>query len=431
LDPEPYPYLLLALLGFFVSSFFSIIKIVFSSLSRANIPADMERLRYYSARIEELEENKNSFVATVSVGKSIANAVFSLSGYLFITLQWPEKSFGWHIAILFITVYVFLVIFAYFLARAVAYRFFIPLAYVCYPVFSMINWPLTPFVFMGQTVHTWFLKLLKHDERYAFLSRAEKERMGGTDEDEDSLDEEERDMIHSIFSFGETDVEEIMLPRVDLIALEASTSLELTLKTISEEGHSRIPVYRDTIDTIIGLVYAKDVLRWLSRNNDHSSFNLEKLIKRAHFVPASKKIDDLLREFKKKHIHMAIIVDEYGGTAGIVTMEDILEEIVGEIHDEYDDEEKAVIQISKTLFHVDPQVSLEDLEDEIGVALENEDEDYNTLGGLIYHECGEVPQVNTEIETHGLRIKVLTMDNQRIQKVAVTIDSGSKNNEEQ
>jgi putative hemolysin len=135
----------------------------------------------------------------------------------------------------------------------------------------------------------------------------------------------------------------------------------------------------------------------------------------------SKKVDGLMREFKKDHIHIAVVVDEYGGTAGIVTMEDILEEIVGEIHDEYDLEEKPIVQIAKNLYRIDPHIDLTDLSEKFNIILAPEDADYTTLSGLIYHECGTIPSENTEFEFNGVRIKVLKMDNQRIEKVQIEI----------
>jgi CBS domain containing-hemolysin-like protein len=189
---------------------------------------------------------------------------------------------------------------------------------------------------------------------------------------------------------------------------------------INEEAHSRIPVFKGTIDTIVGILYTKDVLSWISQHTPEE-WTLETLIKKPHFVPAGKKIDDLLAELKNKQVHLAIVVDEYGGTAGIVTMEDILEEIVGEIQDEYDREEEPIVKISENSFLVDPQIDLHDLEEELGIALDLEEADYNTLGGLIYHEYGDVPTENTTIEHNGMKIVILKMDNQRIEKVQVDV----------
>jgi CBS domain containing-hemolysin-like protein len=172
----------------------------------------------------------------------------------------------------------------------------------------------------------------------------------------------------------------------------------------------------------MGILYAKEVLTWISENAPQS-WDLNDIIKKPHFVPMSKKVDDLMREFKKDHIHIAVVVDEYGGTAGIVTMEDILEEIVGEIHDEYDSEEKPIIQIAKNAFRVDPHIDLADLSEKLKIPLlpDASEVDYTTLSGLIYHECGTIPTENTSFEFKGLRIKIMKMDNQRIEKVEIEI----------
>jgi CBS domain containing-hemolysin-like protein len=192
------------------------------------------------------------------------------------------------------------------------------------------------------------------------------------------------------------------------------------LKIIKEEGHSRFPVYKDNIDSIIGILYAKDILSWLAEN-DIDKLKLKDVVKKPHYVPIGKKVNDLMKEFKVKHIHLAIIVDEYGGTAGIVSMEDILEEIVGDIQDEFDEDEKEVVQISNNIYVIDPHIDLYDLNEELDVNLEIEEVDYTTLSGLIYHEYGDVPQEGTVFEYNGLRISVIKMDNQRIEKVKVEV----------
>jgi len=227
-------------------------------------------------------------------------------------------------------------------------------------------------------------------------------------------------MIHSIFELGETTVKEIMVPRIDVKGLDIQTNFSTTLKTVSSWGHSRIPVYEENIDSIIGILYAKDLLEWVERPSPQE-WALSSMIKKPHFVPLGKPVDEMLKEFKQKHIHIAIVVDEYGGTAGLVTMEDILEEIVGEIHDEYDTEINPIVKTGDSTYLIDPHLDLHDLTEELNIALDVDDAEYNTLSGLIYHEYGDIPQKNTEFNYKGLHIKVMEMDNQRIEKVQVSL----------
>jgi CBS domain containing-hemolysin-like protein len=309
----------------------------------------------------------------------------------------------------------------HFIARAVAicfYRKFIIAAYLVYKVFS---WLLLPVVSASMGLHKLMLKTVKYDEKFSFLTEKEKLKLAESSAtDETALDEEEKEMIHSIFRLGELTVDQIMVPRINVLGLDLASDFETTLETIRTEGHSRFPVFKETIDSIVGILYAKEVLSWISQNSPQT-WSLTSVIKKPHFVPMSKKVDDLMREFKKDHIHIAVVVDEYGGTAGIVTMEDILEEIVGEIHDEYDFEEKPVVQISPNVYRIDPHIDLGDLSETLDITLGTGEVDYTTLSGLIYHECGTIPSENTEFEFNGMRIKVIKMNNQRIEKVEVEI----------
>jgi CBS domain containing-hemolysin-like protein len=259
---------------------------------------------------------------------------------------------------------------------------------------------------------------MKYDEKFAFLPEEDKARIASSD-DTEALNEEEREMISSILDLSETTVDKIMVPRIDVIALDINSDLQTVFKLIKNEGHSRIPVYKETVDQITGILYTKDILSWLAEHKPEE-WNLPLLVKKCHYVPAGKKINDLMKEFKLKHLHLAVIVDEYGGTAGIVTMEDILEEIVGDIQDEYDEEEKEVVRLDSNVYLIDPHIDLHDLNEELDLSID-EEADYNTLGGLIYHEYGDVPLENTSFEYSGLRITILKMDNQRIEKVKIEV----------
>jgi CBS domain containing-hemolysin-like protein len=405
---------------FFLSSFFSVVKIIFHTLDRNVVPADNDRLRYIVGKIEDIHKSDSLLGVTVAIGKTLANVAFSIVSFLLIVSLSPDRSTAAAFGLTIAWTVVILSVGAYAVPRSLAMRYalaFAPAVYSLYgftkAVLVFLSWPV-------DALQRGLLKLLHYDQRFAFLSEEEKHRMQEGGNDEQALDEEEKEMIHSIFEMGETTVKEIMVPRIDMKALEVNTDFKTVLSTIKQAGHSRIPVYRDNIDSIVGILYAKDILGWL-HDNPHGTFHLESLLKKPHFVPNSKMIDDLMRELKKKQVHLAIVVDEYGGTAGLVTMEDILEEIVGEIQDEYDVEEEPIVQISTALYHIDPHMGLDDLMERLDLSLDLEEAEYNTLGGLIYHEFGDVPQEGTEFEFQGLRLRVLEMDGQRIEKVEVEI----------
>ncbi len=229
-----------------------------------------------------------------------------------------------------------------------------------------------------------------------------------------SLEKGEREMIYSIFQFGETLSREIMVPRIDLTALEVTSSIEEAIDVFNKSGHSRIPVYEETIDDIIGLLYAKDLLS-VDPERDNIQ-GIRPLLRKAFFIPESKNVDELLREMQARGVHLVIVVDEYGGTAGLVTLEDIVEEIVGEIRDEYDQGEELEFQkISDDEYLFSGRIDLDDVYDILGVDLTDDVSD--TLGGYIYGQIGRVPVGGEQIKVDGWVLTVQIVSGRRIRKI--------------
>lgn len=230
------------------------------------------------------------------------------------------------------------------------------------------------------------------------------------------IEADEREMIASIFELSETVAREVMVPRIDIVAIEEQTSLSQALEVIVEAGHSRIPVYRDHVDNILGVLYAKDLLRPL--HDGGQDVAITELMRPAYFVPESKKVNDLLRELQRRKVHMAIIVDEYGGTAGVVTIEDLVEEIVGEIQDEYDSELPRMVQAGEDEYLFDARIDLDAVSKILAVELPDEDSD--TLGGFIFSQLGRVPVVGSVVRYEELVLEVQSVSGRRIQQVRVT-----------
>ena len=233
---------------------------------------------------------------------------------------------------------------------------------------------------------------------------------------EEDLDPDERRMIKSILKLDETTAREIMVPRMDMLAVESTSSLLEVAKVMWDSGHSRIPVYEETMDSIVGIIHSRDLLRHLPAPD--TDVDITDIFRTPLFIPDSKRLDELLKDFQEKHIHLAIVVDEYGGTAGLVTIEDLLEEIVGEIEDEFDipDSLNEVINENKAL--MDARIPLEEVNQFFLVNLEGEG--FETLGGLLYQQLGKIPGTGDEIEVNGLSIKVVSTLGRRIKKVLVS-----------
>jgi putative hemolysin len=229
------------------------------------------------------------------------------------------------------------------------------------------------------------------------------------------IEEDEKKMIASIFELGETVAREVMVPRIDVVAVDERATLRQALDVIIQAGHSRIPVYRGSIDNVQGVLYAKDLL--LPFRDGRNDAPVTELMRAAYFVPESKRVDDLLQELQQRRVHMAIIVDEYGGTAGVVTIEDLLEEIVGDIQDEYDSETPMAQQIGEREYVFDAQIRLDDVNDILAAALPAEETD--TLGGFIYSQLGAMPAVGSRVNFEQLTLEVLTVQGRRILQVRV------------
>ncbi len=248
------------------------------------------------------------------------------------------------------------------------------------------------------------------------------------DQPESTLEKGERQMIYSIFHFGDTLAREIMIPRIDLLALDINSTIGEARKAFIDAGHSRVPIFEETIDNVVGLLYAKDLLGNLS--DDDTIASQRQLLRTAYFVPEAKKVDELLAEMQSRGVHMTLVVDEYGGVAGVVTLEDIVEEIVGEIRDEYDEiEEQLFQQLGPYEYTFLGRISLDDLNEETGLHLATENAD--TLGGFMYGEMGHVPAVGEKVQTEGAIFTVQEVVGRRILKVhaLLTQPEGSEKEE--
>jgi len=235
------------------------------------------------------------------------------------------------------------------------------------------------------------------------------------------LEAEEEQMINAVIELGDRRVHEVMVPRIDIAAMPATATFDEAIGTFVQEGHSRVPVYEETVDEVLGILYAKDLLPFL-RESAGPRPELRTLLRTPVYIPESMTVDDLLHEFQRRKVHIAIVLDEYGGTAGLVTIEDLLEEIVGEIQDEYDTEEPMVVRLSDDEARIDGRASVDELNEifEDGADLELEDEEeYDTVGGLIYHRIGGIPSPGDRVEVDGLTLTVESTDGRRVGKVLV------------
>jgi CBS domain containing-hemolysin-like protein len=247
------------------------------------------------------------------------------------------------------------------------------------------------------------------------ITEAEIQEVMNAGEEEGLINQEEKAMIRSIMALGDSMVREIMLPRMEMACVSIEDEVSEVLKAIIACGHSRLPVFEGTIDNIIGLIYAKDLLKhW---GEPDTAVELRKLIRPPFFVPETKNLEELLHDFKKRRVHMAVVIDEYGGTSGLVTIEDLLEQIVGDIQDEYDSEEERLSVEPDGAIVVDARLPIEELEEHFNILVERDK--FETVGGLIFHLTGRIPSVGEVIESDTLVLTVLEADERRISKVHI------------
>lgn len=236
----------------------------------------------------------------------------------------------------------------------------------------------------------------------------------------EQLDTPRKDMIHGVVMLSELNTKDIMIPRVDLVAIDSDIDLKSLVKVILDAGHSRVPVYEETIDNIIGILYVKDLIKLIPLSDKTKKFNIKKLMHEPFFVPETMTLDELLLEFKLKKLHLAIVVDEYGGLGGIVTLEDILEVIVGDINDEYDiDELPEIEKTGPNSYDVDSRMLISDFNDELNLNIPTDD--FDTIGGFVFDLFGRVPDKDETVKYENISFKIKEISGIKIIRITATI----------
>jgi CBS domain containing-hemolysin-like protein len=234
-----------------------------------------------------------------------------------------------------------------------------------------------------------------------------------------SLELDQKEMIRGVVELKDTTAKEVMVPRIDTVFLSADSPREDLFKTIVESGHSRFPIYEDTIDKVVGILYAKDLLKALIESED---FVLKELLRKPFFIPESKHINEVLGEFRRRRVHIAVVVDEYGGVSGIICMEDILEQIIGDIQDEFDNEEEDILSLGEGVWLCDARMNLEDLGEELGVLLPYKE--FDTLGGFVFNLFGKIPVKYEKVLYNGNEFIIQNMEGHKIGAVKIVLHPG-------
>jgi gliding motility-associated protein GldE len=419
LDPSSYFYIFTFIIFLGFSAFFSGSETAFFSLTKSNVEKLFRSKHVMSRQVAILLKEPKKLLISIIIGNTLVNvATASLAAIL--STNWSRAAGLNETLVLILNVVVVTLIILFFSeilpkvtasknSQKMAVRLAFPITffyYLFYPVvmvFDLLSHSLTSSMGLEKDKYN--------------LSEDELRTLVDVGEEKGALQKDEKEMIHSIFEMSETLAREIMVPRIDMICVEQNSTLTNVLKVVKDCSHSRIPVFSETVDNIVGILYVKDLLPLIKRRAN-MDFNLVKLTHPPYYVPEQKKINELLREFQNEKIHMAVVVDEYGGTSGLVTLEDIIEEIVGEIQDEYDEEKPLFEKVDEDTYVVNGSMPLEEINEELGLELPTE-EGVETLAGFLLGQLGSVPKAREKIAWNGYDFIVEKVFRRRIQQVRI------------
>src|SRR5215831_12335434 len=418
MDGQAYGELALLVICVAVAALASATETAMTSVGRLRVRHLADEGSASAAVLERLQQDPNRFLSTVLVVNTVALILASFTTTL-LSIRYLPARFGFLGDLLVsLALSIFLLIFAEVTPKTIAIRRAESLALVAAgPVDALARF-LRPVL--------WFITLVSRAitggraARAPYLTEQELMTLLHVSEEQGVIEEEEREMIHGIIEIGDKLVREVMVPRTDITALPRGCMREEVVRVFREHGHTRLPVYEGDLDHIIGLVNVKDLV--LSLADEEQPFDLDTIMRPIRYTPQSKKVDELLHQMQTEKVHIMIVLDEYGGTAGLVTLEDLLEEIVGEIRDEYDvAEEEPVVMLSDREALVDARFSMEELNDLLKLGVQ-ESEDYDSVGGYVYSTLGDVPEAGATFNSGPLHWTVEQVQQRRIEKVRLRSD---------
>ena len=434
MDPDSFIKLIIALLlvllnGFFVAAEFSIVKVRYSQIQIK--AAEGNKM---AKQAELIIKNLDAYLSATQLGITLASLALGWVGESALEHVFHNMFayFNLDIPATYITTFSVIVSFSIITVMQIVFGELVPKSIAIRKSEAttlFISSPLRFFYFIFKPV-IWLMNVISNAFlRLIGIHPVSDQEIHSTEElqllvkqsaDSGEIEEENYEIIKNAFDFTDHNAKQVMVPRQNIFSIDIEDPKEEILEKIMESGYSRIPVYEDSIDNIIGIFYTKEIIREYIKNlNDLKSFDLRDYLREAFFVVGSKKVSDLLKVFQLKKQHLAIVIDEFGGTEGIITLEDILEELVGEIQDEEDEEEKIVDKVGENVFWVQATQPLEEINEHLPKSLP-EDGEYNTLAGFILHELEEIPEENQEFELNNYKFKILKMNNKSVELVQLT-----------
>lgn len=421
MEVDWYYRLILLIILLILSAFFSGSEVALFSFDKNKIKELKKTPGILAKYISSLLETPRRLLVTILLGNTLVNVAASILGVTIALDAAPILNISTDIALL---IQIILLTVLILLAGEITPKVFAsknPVLFakiIAVPLYwvSVLIYPVSKIL---TDVIKFFSVKLKFDRSKSALLSSDLTELANIGVESGTIEEEEHELIHGLVSFKSVTVREVMTPRVDITSIPLDTTFEELMQIITESGHSRIPLYNNNLDDVTGIIYAKDLLPFLADPELKEKISLQTIARPAMFVPETKLISDLLHEFQEKNMHMGIVVDEYGGTAGLVSLEDILEEIVGEIRDEYDKEENEITKLDENSYLVLGKYLIDDLNELFGENFSSENDDYDTVGGFIFNHFGTIPEEGDNFEYGDYKFTVKEIDNKRINKVLI------------
>ncbi len=436
-DPEPANILvklLLLLVLILLNAFFAMSEIAIISLNDTKIKKMAEDGNKKAIQVLKLTENPSNFLSTIQLGVTLAGFLTSASAAESFSDPLTGIIAGWvgvasgdalygvlsGVAMVVVTIIIsyFSLVLGELVPKRIAMQKSESISFSVVGILLAVKKLTIPFIKILSVSTNLVVRILGFDPNASeeVVTEEEIRMLVDAGEEKGVIEESQKEMINNIFDFDDVPVMDVMTHRTEIEAVEITDKIEDVVKLSLEMGYSRIPVYEDELDNIKGIIYVKDLLPYVGKSVPAGK-KLSKIMREANFVPESKRCGDLFTEMTEKRVQMMFVSDEYGAVSGLVTIEDLLESIVGNIQDEYDNEEEDIVQLDETTFNFDGTTDIEEVEETLEITLP--EGEYDTLGGLIMSELGRMPEENDEVEVSGLKLIVEEMDERRIDRVRI------------
>ncbi|MGK9369056.1 hemolysin family protein [Melioribacter sp. Ez-97] len=421
MESDSFLRIVLLVIFIILSGFFSGAEVALFSIDKKKIKEFRKDSKVIGSYLQLLLDNPRRILVTILLGNTVVNTAASIISVLLALdlakVYGVSEELAVTIQILILTIIILL--FGEIIPKLIANKNSVGFAkVVALPLYwiSVLFFPIAKILSDLLRAATSKIKTEKFKNPLLSSEITELTNLGV---EKGTIEEDEHELIEGIVSFRSVTAREIMTPRVDIVAVPVDITFDELMKVINESGYSRIPLYENSLDNIIGIIYAKDLLPYLKNPEMRKSLSLRKIAREVFFVPQTKYINELLHDFQEKKLHLGIVVDEYGGTAGLISLEDILEEIVGDIRDEFDKEENPIVKLSENSYLLSGRLPIDELSELLEIEFSNEDDDYDTLAGYILNHAGSIPEEGFSFVDKGIKFTVKEIHNKRINKVLV------------